>query len=327
MCLAHCAQKTRYDGIVVGTRVAGAATAMLLARAGLRVLAVDRAGFPSDTLSTHQVQLPGVSALGRWGLLGRLSAAGTPATPRLRFDTGRVLLDGHYPAWDGADPLYSPRPIPLHRPPLASPPDGGAAAAFPPTEGLPMIYVASPASEFAAARRDLEAHYLASLQECGDLGERVRAGRRAERLRTTPDLPSRLNVSSGPGWALAGDAGLVLDPVSAHGISNAFRDAELLAGAVSLGLAGGGPAARCPATALHVALDEDHRRPDRAALPLYYLTARVARLGPLRLGERLLYSSLRGRPGEISRFFGVLSGTGTPRRSFSPGSLLPIIGC
>src|SRR5260370_27737518 len=88
---------------------------MLLARAGLRVLGVDRAGFPSDTLSTHQVQLPGVRALGRWGPLGRLSAAGTPAARRLRFDTGRVLLDGHYPAWDGADALYSPRRILLDR--------------------------------------------------------------------------------------------------------------------------------------------------------------------------------------------------------------------
>src|SRR5260370_4068235 len=98
MCLAHCAQKTRYDVIVVGTRVAGAATAMLLARAGLRVLAVDRAGFPSDTLSTHQVQLPGVSALGRWGLLGRLSAAGTPATRRRPADTRPLLPDRPDPA-------------------------------------------------------------------------------------------------------------------------------------------------------------------------------------------------------------------------------------
>jgi len=50
-----------HDVIVVGTRAAGAATAMLLARAGLRVLAVDRARFPSDTLSTHQVQVPGIA--------------------------------------------------------------------------------------------------------------------------------------------------------------------------------------------------------------------------------------------------------------------------
>ena len=71
-----------YDVIVIGARVAGSATAMLLARQGLKVLAVDRAGFPSDTLSTHQVQLPGIARLERWGLLGRIVTAGTPATRR-----------------------------------------------------------------------------------------------------------------------------------------------------------------------------------------------------------------------------------------------------
>jgi flavin-dependent dehydrogenase len=55
-----------YDVIVVGTRAAGASTAMLLARRGMSVLAVDRARFPSDTLSTHQVQVRGVACLRRW---------------------------------------------------------------------------------------------------------------------------------------------------------------------------------------------------------------------------------------------------------------------
>jgi flavin-dependent dehydrogenase len=53
----------RYDVIVVGARVAGAATAMLLARQGLRVLAVDRVSFPSDTISSHQLQVPGAALL------------------------------------------------------------------------------------------------------------------------------------------------------------------------------------------------------------------------------------------------------------------------
>jgi choline dehydrogenase-like flavoprotein len=52
-----------FDAIVVGARAAGSSTAMLLARTGMRVLAVDRAAFPSDTISTHQVQLPGVAML------------------------------------------------------------------------------------------------------------------------------------------------------------------------------------------------------------------------------------------------------------------------
>src|SRR6516225_6633817 len=100
----------RYDVIVVGARVAGAATAMLLARQGLRVLAVDRVCFPCDTISSHQLQVPGAALLQRWGLLDRLTAAGTPPTRQLRFDAGGgLVLDGRFPAYEGVDALYSPR--------------------------------------------------------------------------------------------------------------------------------------------------------------------------------------------------------------------------
>src|SRR5579885_2175490 len=90
-----------YDVIVVGARVAGSSTAMLLARRGLKVLAVDRARFPSDTLSTHQVQVPGAARPQRWGLLERVEAAGTPATRRARFDPGPVVLEGRFPEGRG----------------------------------------------------------------------------------------------------------------------------------------------------------------------------------------------------------------------------------
>ena len=76
-----------YDVIVVGARVAGAPTAMLLARRGLKVLCLDGATFPSDTLSTHQIQVPGVAKLKRWGLLDAVIAANTPPTRDVMFDT------------------------------------------------------------------------------------------------------------------------------------------------------------------------------------------------------------------------------------------------
>src|SRR5512132_2585334 len=98
-----------YDVIVVGSRVAGASTALLLARRGLKVLAVDRAEFPSDTLSTHQVQVPGVARLRRWGILDGVVAAGTPPAASVRFDPGPVVLRGRFPEFDGVDALYSPR--------------------------------------------------------------------------------------------------------------------------------------------------------------------------------------------------------------------------
>src|SRR4029453_10288548 len=76
-----------YDAIVVGARCAGSPLAMLLARKGYEVLLVDRAAFPSDTLSPHPIHPPGVAALGRWGLLDRVKATGC-----LPIDTYRFFL-------------------------------------------------------------------------------------------------------------------------------------------------------------------------------------------------------------------------------------------
>jgi 2-polyprenyl-6-methoxyphenol hydroxylase-like FAD-dependent oxidoreductase len=98
-----------HDVIVVGARVAGASTAMLLARRGLKVLCLDTATFPSDTLSTHQIQVPGIVKLKRWGLLDAVIAANTPPTRDVMFDTGTVVLKGRFPACDGVDALYGPR--------------------------------------------------------------------------------------------------------------------------------------------------------------------------------------------------------------------------
>ncbi len=77
--------RPHYDVVVVGARPAGAATAMLLARAGLRVLVVDRSRYGADTLSTHALLRGGVLQLHRWGLLDRLVEAGTPAVRRTTF--------------------------------------------------------------------------------------------------------------------------------------------------------------------------------------------------------------------------------------------------
>src|ERR1700756_972106 len=99
-----------YDAIVVGARVAGSPTAMLLARKGHRVLLVDRATFPSDTLSTHYIHQPGVARLRRWGLLDRLVATGCPPSRQLVFDVGPFALTGApLPSGDVAE-AHAPRP-------------------------------------------------------------------------------------------------------------------------------------------------------------------------------------------------------------------------
>jgi 2-polyprenyl-6-methoxyphenol hydroxylase-like FAD-dependent oxidoreductase len=395
-----------FDVIVVGARVAGAATAMLLAREGMRVLAVDRATFPSDTLSTHQVPVPGVARLNRWGLLDRLSAAGTPPTRRVRFDAGHVVLDGCFPSYDGVDALYSPRRTLLdsllvdaaraagaevregfsvkelvwshntvagirghwrggrtitdtarlvvgadgkrsmvaaavaargyrHRPAstLACytywggvPTAGGelyqrpdrAVAVFPTNDHLTMIYVAAPRTEFAAFRTDVEGHYLKTLDICGDLGDRVREGERAERFRTTPDLPNTFRVPCGPGWALVGDAGLVMDPITAQGIGNALREAEMLAAAIAAGLSGAQP--------LDAALADYQRRRDATFAPMYDFTADLATFSPPRPIDQQLLASLHGRQAEIDRFLGVFAGATPIQRYRSPRNVLRLLG-
>ena len=97
-----------YDAIVVGARCAGSPTAMLLARKNYKVLVVDRATFPSDTLSTHLVHPPGVAALQRWGLLERLIATGCPPIDTYSFDFGPFTLSGS-PGSDAAPVAYGPR--------------------------------------------------------------------------------------------------------------------------------------------------------------------------------------------------------------------------
>src|SRR5262245_41359044 len=84
-----------YDAIIVGARCAGAPTAMLLARKGYRVLVVDRATFPSDTISTHILWPHGAEIMDRWGLLDRLAATGCPPVAlNLIFDVGPFALTG-----------------------------------------------------------------------------------------------------------------------------------------------------------------------------------------------------------------------------------------
>jgi 2-polyprenyl-6-methoxyphenol hydroxylase-like FAD-dependent oxidoreductase len=102
-----------YDVIVVGARCAGSPTAMLLARRGYRVLLVDRATFPSDTMSTHMVHPPGVAALERWGLLDDLRRTGCPPITRYAFDFGPFAIAGTPQPVGGVQEAYGPRRIVL----------------------------------------------------------------------------------------------------------------------------------------------------------------------------------------------------------------------
>ncbi len=395
-----------YDVIVIGARVAGSATAMLLARQGLSVLVVDRAAFPSDTLSTHQVQLPGIARLERWGLLDRIVAAGTPATRRVRFDAGPVVLSGSYGAFEGIDALYSPRRSLLdsllveaareagaevreqfvvqeilavdgrvtgirgrdaqgasvvekaalvvgadgRHSPLAKAVgaeryhehpaltfayytywdglalDGGEiygrdrrfVGAWPTNDGLVMTYVGGPIDEFRAFRTDLEGNLLGSLDLAGDLGERARSARRAERIYGTAETANYLRKPFGMGWALVGDAGLATDPVTGQGISDAMRDAELLAGSIGTAAAEGRP--------LDSMLDRYERARNAAVKPMYDFTVDLASFQPPRLEQQLLFAALARDPQQTQRFLGVLTGAVPIEEFFAPRNLRKLIG-
>jgi flavin-dependent dehydrogenase len=97
-----------FDAIVVGARCAGSPTAMLLARRGYRVLLVDRATFPSDTVSTHILHPLGVEALSKWGLLTPLAATGCPPIHTYCFDFGPFTICGA-PGTDTSPVAYCPR--------------------------------------------------------------------------------------------------------------------------------------------------------------------------------------------------------------------------
>ena len=107
--------KSDYDFVIVGARCAGAATAMLLAKGGARVLAIDRQCYGSDTLSTHALMRPAVIQLKRWGLLDRIIAAGAPVVTLTTFHYGPEKVEVPIRAEPGLPGLVAPRRTLLDR--------------------------------------------------------------------------------------------------------------------------------------------------------------------------------------------------------------------
>src|SRR5690606_19310690 len=182
------------------------------------------------------------------------------------------------------------------------------AAAIPTNDGLTCIPVVWPRARLAEVRGDVEDSYLAVLDRT-PLGEQVRAGRREHRWRAVGDLPNIVRKPVGAGWALVGDAGLHQDPVTAHGITNAFVGAELLAGWVDRVLRGALPLAD--------ALASYHRERDAAAWPMFELTSQFASPEP---PPPELLGVLRGLEGDdeaTDQWFGVLAATVHPDDFFA----------
>lgn len=342
------------DVVVVGGRVAGAATAMLLAQSGVRVLVAERTAPGADTMSTHALLRGGVVQLARWGLLGEIVAAGTPPIRRATYLHGEqpVVVDIK-PSHD-VDALYAPRRTVLdpilaraaeaagadvrHRcsvtglvrrggrvvgVDVAGPAgagsvsarlvvgaDGfgsgvarrvgaeiyrsgrhGAAATFgywsglvadgyewvfrrtgccgviPTNGGEACVFVGGRPEIVGAGGVDV----IRSVAERSAPGLAARLDRATgpARTRTWRAMPGFFRTSHGPGWALVGDAGYFKDPISAHGLTDAMRDAELLARAVVGGWGGGD-------RRLDAALADYQAARDELSGDLFAVTDRIA---------------------------------------------------
>ncbi|HEY7068289.1 MAG TPA: NAD(P)/FAD-dependent oxidoreductase [Chloroflexota bacterium] len=187
----------------------------------------------------------------------------------------------------------------------------------PTNDGRAAIAVAWPRGEFPAVRADIEGQFLSTLDLVPGLAVRVGAGQREERYLGTADLPAFYRKPYGPGWALAGDAGYHKDPCTGQGITDAFRDAELLAEAIDAGFSDSQP--------LEVALAEYERRRNAATHALYDLTCQLASLEPPPPELQQLFSALRWNQTETNRFFGTFAGTVSIAEFFAPENVQRIV--
>ncbi|MFN8536562.1 MAG: hypothetical protein U0232_03670 [Thermomicrobiales bacterium] len=158
---------------------------------------------------------------------------------------------------------------------------------------------------------------MASFALAPELAERVRGGRREEQFVGTGDLPFFYRKPYGPGWALVGDAGYHKDPNLGQGISDAFRDAELLAGALDAGLSGRQPLAA--ALAMRAAAERGDGGDLRLRLP-------VGRAGAAQPRLLRILGALPGNQPDTDSFLGLIAGTTRPSAFFAPANVRPVLG-
>jgi flavin-dependent dehydrogenase len=388
--------ESQYDVIVVGARCAGSPTAMLLARHGYKVLLVDRATFPSDTVSTHLIHPPGVGKLAKWGLLDRLTATGCPAIREYAFDMGPFAITGS-PANEDAAVSYGPRRTVLdkllvdaaveagaevregfvvddivgsdgritgirghakggqtvteqarvvvgadglhslvarsvkaeqynEKPPLEAsyysywsglPMDDRfeafdrgdrAWAAWPTNDDLTLVIVGWPIAQFEANKSDFEGHYMAAFRRAPAFHERIQSATRVERL-IGASVPNFFRKPFGPGWALVGDAGYNKDFITAQGIGDAFRDAELCATGLHESFSGARPFEQAMQTYQGT---RDQR------VPTYEFTCQFASFTPPPPEMQQLFAAIHGNQEAMDGFVRVFAGVTSPPEFFSP---------
>ena len=173
--------------------------------------------------------------------------------------------------------------------------------AFASNNGLTLVVMSWPRSEFAANRGDIEGNFVRSLDLAPDLAARVARGRRETRFSGTGDMPGFYRSAFGPGWALVGDARHHKDPNTAKGISEAFLDAEALVCALDDVWAGG--------MAFTERLARYQHERDDQTMPMYEFTCQLARLEPPPPEMAALLGATSQSPDASRDFVSVIAGT------------------
>jgi flavin-dependent dehydrogenase len=189
--------------------------------------------------------------------------------------------------------------------------------AFRTNDDLSAIFIGWPINEFGSVKADIERQFMRVVDLIPEFAERVRCGRREERFYGAADMPNYLRRPSGAGWALVGDAGCHKDPMMAHGICDAFRDADFLATAIHKGLAG-----ECP---LDTALKGYERQRNEATIAEYRENIAAARFTPLSFELLQIRSALRGNQEDTNRFVQMLEGWISHEEFFNPENLQRIM--
>jgi flavin-dependent dehydrogenase len=144
---------------------------------------------------------------------------------------------------------------------------------FPTNDGCVCIAAGSDANGFHEFRKDVEGNYMRLVETIPGLTDRLANAKRESKILGTADQPNFFRKPYGPGWALVGDAGYHRDFITGLGITDAFRDADLLAAAIDEGFSGRQP--------MEEALAGYERTRNEIATPLYEFTIALASLeGP-----------------------------------------------
>ena len=194
-------------------------------------------------------------------------------------------------------------------------PERGWAAA-PTHDGLTLVVAGWPVREFEANRSDVEGHWWKMFELAPEWLDRIHGATRQTRFSGT-SVVNYFRKPYGPGWALVGDAGYNKDFITAQGITDAFRDAELCTAALDASLSGQVP--------FDVAMAEYQSTRDEQVLPMYEFTCELATLDPPPPEMQQVLGAMHGNQDAMDGFARVNAGVTSPAVFFAPDNVSRIL--